>query len=85
MTVATERAVHATEWVIILSDWKKSNANVTVHLRGGSTLGPGKVSRLPSVALDSAELRAEQSFVGPEQRWTFDLSEVAAITAEASR
>lgn len=83
------RAVHTTEWVLILSDWKRSDAWVTVHLKGGATLGPGKVNRLPGPALDSAELRDPRAETASgyrrEVRWTFDLNEVAAITAEASR
>ncbi|HEY9351638.1 MAG TPA: hypothetical protein VIP28_00245 [Nocardioides sp.] len=83
------RDVHATEWAIILSDWQKSDAWVTAHLKGGATLGPGKVSRLPGAALDSVELRDPQRVASSgyrrETRWTFDLNDVAAITAEASR
>ena len=83
------RDVHATEWAITLSDWQKSDAWVTVHLKGGATLGPGKVSRLPGAALDSAELRDPRAETRSgylrEMRWTFDLTSVAAITAEASR
>lgn len=83
-----DKHVHPTEWAIVLSDWKRSNANVTVHLRNGTSLGPGKVTRLPSQALDSAELTARAaygSYGDPETRWTFDLNDVAAITAKASR
>lgn len=78
-----DKNVHPTEWAIILSDWKKSDAWVTVHLKAGATLGPGKVTRLPSQALDSAEI-STRSRHDPEKRWTFDLNDVAAITAEAS-
>lgn len=77
--------VGANEWFLILSDWKRSDANVTVHLRGGVSLGPGKVTRLPSAALDSAEIRHDGDYARPETRWTFNLHEVVAITAEAHR
>lgn len=83
------RAVHATEWAIILSDWKRSNADVTVHLRGGVSLGPGKVTRIPGGSgIDSAELHRARGnmYEGTrETKWTFDLNDVAAITAEATR
>lgn len=79
------RAVHPTEWAIVLSDWKRSNAWVTVHMRGGASLGPGRVNRLPGKALDSAELHDPGAYDRHEKRWTFDLGEVAAITAEARR
>lgn len=78
-------AVHPTEWAIILSDWKRNNADVTVHLRSGATLGPGKITRLPGKALDSAELHARRTYAQPETKWTFDLNDVAAVTAEATR
>lgn len=74
--------VHPTEWVLVLSDWKRAGADVTVHLRGGGTLGPGKVTRLPGPGLDAAELHAP-AYSQRETKWTFDLSEVAAITAVA--
>ena len=88
MAYAIDKNVHPTEWAIVLSDWKRSNANVTVHLRTGVDLGPGKVTRLPNQALDSAELTRHAgygTYGEPEKRWTFDLNDVAAITAEASR
>lgn len=88
MSDALDKHVHPTEWVIVLSDWKRSDAWVTVHLRGGGHLGPGKVSRLPGAALDSAELRDPSKVTHNgrrETRWTFDLNDVAAITAEAPR
>lgn len=78
-----DKKVHPTEWAVILGDWKRSDAWVTVHLRSGADLGPGKVTRLPSQALDSAEISTGSRHT-PEKRWTFDLNEVAAITAEAS-
>lgn len=80
--------VDPTEWALVLSDWKRAGADVTVHLRSGVSLGPGKVSRLPSTALDGAELHAQRqgTYDGRrETKWTFDLTEVAAITAEAAR
>lgn len=77
--------VHPTELAVILSDWKRNNANVTVHLRSGVSLGPGRVTRLPGKALDSAELHATRTYERPETKWTFDLNDVAAITAEATR
>lgn len=80
--------VHATEWAIVLSDWKRANADVTVHLRGGASLGPGKVTRLPSGALGSAEIRQPPGNIYDglrETKWTFDLNDVVAITAVASR
>ena len=80
--------VHATEWAIVLSDWKRSNAWVTIHLRGGVSLGPGKVNRIPGPGLDSAELHDPQRVTHNgrrETKWTFDLNDVAAITAEAPR
>lgn len=81
-----DKHVHATEWAIILSDWKRSDASVTVHLRSGVSLGPGKVTRLPSQVTDSAELTHHaRHYSEREKRWTFDLNDVAAITAEASR
>lgn len=83
MTAHVEKSVLPSEWNIILSDWKRSEARVTIHLRGGATLGPGEVSRLPNKALDSAELRVGHG--RSEVRWTFDPTEVAAITAEATR
>jgi hypothetical protein len=89
MTERPSKTVDATEWAIILSDWKKSDAWVIVHLKGGVSLGPGKVSRLPGPGLDSAEVRdpnrVASSGYRRETRWTFDLNDVAAITAEASR
>lgn len=81
-----DKHVHPTEWAVILGDWKRSDAWVTVHLRGGVTLGPGKVTRLPSAALDSVELtRPIRNVSEREKRWTFDLNDLAAITVEASR
>lgn len=80
--------VHSTEWALILSDWARSNANVVVHLRGGVSLGPGKVTRLPGPGLDAAELHDPARATGNgcrETKWTFDLNDVAAITAEAPR
>jgi hypothetical protein len=80
--------VHPTEWAVILCDWKRSDAWVTIHLRSGVSLGPGKVTRIPSQGLDSAELRDSQRVTvngRREARWTFDLNDVAAITAEESR
>lgn len=80
-------SVHATEWVLVLADWKRVNADVTVHLRGGVSLGPGKVTTLPSAGLDSAVLHARQRVTHDgrrETKWTFDPSEIAAITAEAT-
>lgn len=74
--------VHGTEWALVLADWKRANAVVTVHLRRGVSLGPGKVTRLPGGVLDAAEIHDTRH---PETKWTFDLSEVAAITAEAPR
>jgi len=71
--------VTETEWALILSDWKRNSALVTIHLRGGGVLGPGKVSLLPGLAFDSAQIEA----FDPHRKWTFDLSEVAAIVAEA--
>lgn len=79
--------IHPTEWVLILSDWKKANADVTVHLRGGVSLGPGKVTHLPGSGMDSVGLHRFAHTVEyeriPETKWTFDLTEVAAITAVA--
>jgi hypothetical protein len=81
-----DKHVHPTEWAIILGDWKRSDAWVTVHLRSGATLGPGRVTRLPGVAIDSAELTHHaRRHDEREKRWTFDLNDVAALTAEASR
>lgn len=80
--------VHNTEWALVLSDWKRANADVTVHLRGGVSLGPGKVTRIPGPGLDTAELHDPQRVTHDGRRqtkWTFDLSEVAGITAEAAR
>lgn len=79
--------VHPTEWAIILSDWRRNEADVTVHLRSGATLGPGKVSAIPSSSgvIDSAQLHARRRYDRPETKWTFDLNDVAAITAEATR
>lgn len=76
-------AVDGTEWTLVLSDWKRCGADVTIHLRGGVSLGPGKVTQLPGAALDSAQLGALQEVTRREIKWTFDLSEVAAITAVA--
>lgn len=81
-----DKHVHPTEWALILSDWKRSGAGVTVHLRNGVTLGPGNVTRLPNAASDSAELTHHaRHYSEREKRWTFDLNDVAAITAEAAR
>lgn len=80
--------VHATEWAIVLSDWKRCSAWVTVHLRGGVSHGPGQVTRIPGSGLDAAELRDPGRVTSNgrrETKWTFDLNDVAAITAEAAR
>ncbi|WP_232676727.1 hypothetical protein [Nocardioides sp. R-C-SC26] len=80
-------AVHPTEWALILRDWQRADAWVTVHLRGVS-LGPGKVTRLPGPGLDSAQLHDPQQVTvngRREVKWTFDLNDVMAVTAEASR
>jgi hypothetical protein len=80
--------VHATEWALILSDWKRCDAWVTVHLRGGVSLGPGRVTRIPGSGLDAAEIRDPQRVTRDgrrETKWTFDLNDVAAITAETAR
>lgn len=74
--------VHSTEWALVLADWRRANAWVTVHLRGGISLGPGRVDRLPGPGLDAAQLHDSRH---PETKWTFDLTDVMAITAEASR
>lgn len=85
-TDAFSHGVHATEWALVLSDWKHCDAWVTVHLRGGVSLGPGQVTRLPGPGLDAAEIRDPQRVTvngRRETKWTFDLNDVAAITAEA--
>lgn len=80
--------VNPTEWALILSDWRRADAWVTVHLRCGASLGAGKVTRLPGPGLDAAELRDPARVTASgrrETKWTFDLNEVVAITAEAAR
>lgn len=85
-----EKHTDATWWALVLSDWKRSDAFVTVHLRGGVTLGPGKITRIPSAAAgESAQLHDPHRITLDgrhwETKWDFDLSQVAAITAEARR
>lgn len=75
--------VHGTEWALVLSDWRRANADVSVHLRGGVSLGPGKVDRLPGPGLDAAQLIGFEPVTRAAIKWTFDLAEVAAITAVA--
>lgn len=76
--------VHPTEWALVLGDWRRANADVTVHLRSGVSLGPGKVTRIPGPGLDAAELH-DRTIGCRETKWTFDLNDVTAITAEAAR
>lgn len=71
----------ASWWALVLSDWRRSNATVTVHLRGGAVLGPGRVMRVGSSS--SGESGQLESYNGHQTKWDFDLTEVAAITAEA--
>ena len=92
MSEPSKYDVGPSEWVIILSDWKRSDADVEVHLRSGQTLGPGKVTRLPGGdAIGSGELTRREGRTGlgygsePERRWTFDAREIVAITATAAR
>ena len=87
MSITTNKAepisVHGTEWALVLSDWRRAGADVTVHLRGGVSLGPGRVDRLPGSGLDSAQLVGTEAVSRAQIKWTFDLSEIAAITAVA--
>ncbi|WP_028474071.1 hypothetical protein [Nocardioides alkalitolerans] len=79
--------VSPAEWALVLSDWKRSDANVTVHLRGGISVGPGKVTNIPGGVIASGGLRAaaRSPYGDPDRRWTFDVREVIAVTAEAAR
>lgn len=93
--VSDERStgVPPSGWAIILSDWKKARAEVTVTLRNGATF-TGVVSRLNSGIHDEVQLqshvdrRHEGSFGGGLTRrhqvlHDIDLTEVVAVTAVA--
>lgn len=79
-------------WVIVLSDWKKSDAKVTITLKSGAELGPGKVTDT-GATLGAAVLYDDgMHYAGfgsgwrrerPERRWNVGLEEIAAVTAEA--
>lgn len=83
---AESPVVHATEWVLVLADWQRANADVTIHLRGGGAVGPGKVAALPRSGLDSVVLHNRQVVTSEgrrEVKWTIDPAEIAAVTAVA--
>lgn len=80
-------------WPIVLSDWKRAGAWVTITLRSGVQVGPGKVTDTGSVSNGMAAVLHDDGFRrahsyssrGPEKKWNVDLAEIVAVEAEASR
>lgn len=76
-------------WAVLLLDWRRSNADVMIYLRGGATLGPGKVSRIGTRQMgESWQLHdpAQVTVDGRrEVKWDFDAREVIAVRAVAPR
>lgn len=82
MTTDDDR-VPPTYWVLVFTDWRKADADVTVYLRGGAALsgkvadGPGPVGQSGQVDLVGRDANAYP------YRHTIDLTEIAAVTATA--
>ncbi|WP_426243742.1 hypothetical protein [Nocardioides sp. LHG3406-4] len=77
-------------WPVVLSDWKRAGADVTITLRSGATVGPGKVTDPGSVAMGACVLHDDgyrDRGLGsgwerkPEKKWNVDLAEIAAVEA----
>lgn len=78
-----DRRVHPTEWALVLADWRHANADVTIVLRGGVALGPGKLSQLSQPGLDSMVLESVEPVTRKQVKWTIDMTEIAAVKAVA--
>lgn len=85
---------NASYWVLVLSDWKRAEAMVTVTLRSGVTLGPGKVTDTGgtlgvAVLHDSGMVYSGYSSgwrrERDERKWNVDLDEIVAVEAAAKR
>jgi hypothetical protein len=82
----------ASYWVLVLSDWRRSDAMVAITLKSGTTLGPGKVTD-NGATLGVAVLHDDGMVYGfagwrrerDERKWNVDLDEIAAVEAVAKR
>jgi hypothetical protein len=84
----------ASYWVLVLSDWRRSDAMVAITLKSGTTLGPGKVTDNGAtlgvaVLHDSGMVYSGYSSgwrrERPERKWNVDLDEIAGVEATATR
>ena len=81
----SEYAVYPSFWVLVLSDWRSADATVTVTLRSGVQLGPGKITRLDPRSGESVTLTRGWSPDRPVTKWDFDITELVAVEAVAPR
>lgn len=88
----SEEGAGSSYWPIVLSDWRRAEADVTITLRSGAVLGPGKVLDPGSVATGACVLHDSgyrDRGLGsgwdrkPEKKWNIDLAEIAAVEAVA--
>lgn len=85
-------SVMASYWTLVLSDWKRASAMVTITLKSGTQVGPGKVTD-NGHTLGAAVLHDDGNRYhgigtgwrreGPERKWNVDLEQIAAVEAVA--
>lgn len=81
-SLSDDYACGATWWAVVLSDWRRAGADVTLTTRGGVQLGPGRIERMADRGLGSS-VQLVGTTAGRLTKWDVDLTEVVAVQAVA--